>query len=86
MEDWDRFDVFKVARLTDGRPLQTVGLNLLRKRGLIGKLQLAEDRLAAFLQARRGGGVSQMVGGRGISSSGGVAAGLLSPTGCEREA
>lgn len=65
MEDWDRFDVFKVARLTDGRPLQTVGLNLLRKRGLIGKLQLAEDRLAAFLQARRGVGGWRMVGGKG---------------------
>ncbi|GAB4821974.1 hypothetical protein N2152v2_009020 [Parachlorella kessleri] len=54
LEDWERFDVFEVARLTDGRPLQTVGLNLLRKRGLIAKLRLADDKLRSFLQAVEG--------------------------------
>ncbi len=53
LEDWEGFDLFRVARLTDGRPLQTVGLNLLRKRGLIGKLGLAEDKLSSFLQVGR---------------------------------
>lgn len=51
MEDWEGFDIFRVAQLTEGRPLQTVGLNLLRKRGLIAKLRLPEDKLRSFLQA-----------------------------------
>jgi hypothetical protein len=49
LEDWQGFDVFRVAQLTDGRPLQTVALALLRKRGLVARLGLPEDRLRSFL-------------------------------------
>jgi hypothetical protein len=41
--------VFRVAQLTDGRPLQTVALALLRRRGLVARLGLPEDRLRSFL-------------------------------------
>ncbi|EFN57910.1 hypothetical protein CHLNCDRAFT_34322 [Chlorella variabilis] len=49
LEDWEAFDVFKLARLTDGRPLQAVALALLRKRGLVSRLGLPEERLRSFL-------------------------------------
>ena len=49
LDDWESFDVFRLAELTDGRPLQTVALALLRKRGLIARLGLPEDRLRCFL-------------------------------------
>ncbi|KAL4858608.1 Calcium/calmodulin-dependent 3' [Chlorella vulgaris] len=49
LEDWEAFNVFKLAQLTDGRPLQTVTLALLRKRGLVSRLGLPEDRLRSFL-------------------------------------
>jgi hypothetical protein len=38
-----------VAQLTDGRPLQTVASVLLRKRGLVSRLGLPEDKLRCFL-------------------------------------
>jgi len=37
------------VQLTDGRPLQTVTLALLRKRGLVARLCLPEGRLRSFL-------------------------------------
>ncbi|PRW56816.1 3, 5 -cyclic phosphodiesterase pde-4 [Chlorella sorokiniana] len=49
LEDWEAFDVFRLAELTDGRPLQTVALGLLRRRGLLARLCLPEDRLRNFL-------------------------------------
>ena len=49
LEAWETFDVFTLARLTDGRPLQTVALALLRKRGLVARLGLPEERLRSFL-------------------------------------
>ena len=49
LEDWERFDVFRVAQLTEGRPLRTVALHLLRRRGLVGRLGLPEDKLTSFL-------------------------------------
>lgn len=41
--------MFRLAQLSDGRPLQAVVLGLLRKRGLISRLDLPEDRLRSFL-------------------------------------
>lgn len=49
LTDWDTFDVFRVAELTEGRPLRTVALHLLRRSGLVARLRLPEQRLAAFL-------------------------------------
>eukprot|EP00887_Chlorella_sp_A99_P006128 scaffold22.g6128.t1 len=49
--DWERFDVFRVAALTRGRPLAAVALALLRRLGLGARLGLPEGRLGAFFEA-----------------------------------
>lgn len=49
LEDWEAFDVFRLAQLTDGRPLQTVALSLLRRRGLLARLCLPEERLRKWV-------------------------------------
>lgn len=51
LEDWERFDVFVMERLTSGEPLRVVTTELLRRRGIIAALQLPEERLASFLRA-----------------------------------
>lgn len=49
LEDWEAFDVFRLAELTGGRPLQAVSLGLLRRRGLLARLCLPEERVRSFL-------------------------------------
>lgn len=41
--------MFRLAELTDGRPLQTVALGLLRRRGLLARLCLPEERLRKWV-------------------------------------
>lgn len=41
--------MFRLAELTDGRPLQTVVLSLLRRRGLLARLCLPEERLRKWV-------------------------------------
>ncbi len=52
LEDWDGFDVFEVARLSRGRPLESVALAALQHFGLVEKLGLPAAKLSAFLRAR----------------------------------
>lgn len=41
--------MFRLAELTDGRPLETVVLSLLRRRGLLARLCLPEQRLRKWV-------------------------------------
>ena len=50
--DWNDFDVFSVARLSRGRPLQTVTWALLQHFDLIESLSLPPDQLRRFLKVR----------------------------------
>ena len=50
LDNWSTFDVFKVARLSHGKPLQKVTLALLDHFDLIGKLQLERTKVTSFLQ------------------------------------
>lgn len=52
VDDWGAFDVFKVAGLTRGRPLEAVALAVLHRFDLVEKLQLPEAKLRAFLRVR----------------------------------
>lgn len=56
MLDWNEFDVFAVARLSRGRPLQTVTWALLQHFDLIDSLSLPQDKLRRFLKVRCGRG------------------------------
>ena len=51
VDDWGAFDVFKVASLTRGRPLEAVALAVLHRFDLVEKLGLPEAKLRAFLRA-----------------------------------
>ena len=44
--------MFEVARLSRGRPLETVALAALQRFGLVDKLDLPPAKLAAFLRVR----------------------------------
>lgn len=48
--DWNEFDVFTVARISRGRPLQTVTWALLQHFDLIDSLNLPPDKLRRFLK------------------------------------
>ncbi|KAK9834015.1 hypothetical protein WJX81_002981 [Elliptochloris bilobata] len=50
LDQWEGFDIFEVARLSRGRPLETVTLAALQRFGLVEKLRLPLAKLAAFLQ------------------------------------
>ncbi|CAL8461903.1 g1434 [Coccomyxa elongata] len=50
VEDWDAFDVFKVAALTGGRPLQPVAMAVLNCFDLVSTLRLPEKKLQNFLR------------------------------------
>ncbi len=52
VDDWGAFDVFKVAALTRGRPLEAVALAVLHRFDLVEKLGLPEAKLRAFLRVR----------------------------------
>lgn len=51
LDDWERFDVFVMERLTNNEPLRVVTTELLRRRHIIASMQLPEDKLANFLRA-----------------------------------
>jgi len=48
---WDRFDVFRVAELTQGRPLYTVTLAIMDALGLLSGWKLDRRKVEAFLTA-----------------------------------
>ena len=50
LDNWSTFDVFKVAALSLGKPLQKVTLALLNHFDLVGKLQLEQAKLTSFLE------------------------------------
>lgn len=49
-ESWSRFDVLRVAALTEGRPLEAVTMAALRRRDLPARMGLPEEALRSFLQ------------------------------------
>ena len=59
LDQWEGFDIFEVARLSRGRPLQTVALAALQHFGLVEKLGLPLAKLSAFLQVCTAGGKSE---------------------------
>ncbi len=50
MDDWDAFDVFKVASLTGDRPLEPVTLAVLQHFDLVDKLRLPDKKLRNYLR------------------------------------
>ncbi len=50
LEEWDAFDVNRVAQLTQGRPLEAVTLEALHRFDLLEKLKLSREKLRSFLQ------------------------------------
>ena len=53
LDDFASFDVFKVARLTQQRPLSTVTMALIQRYDLVAKLSLPVGKLTSFLQVPR---------------------------------
>lgn len=51
LESLHDFDVFKVAKASSGRPLETVSMALIQRYALIEKLALPPVKLASFLRA-----------------------------------
>ena len=49
-EDWD-FDVFALDAATNGRPLTVGAMFLFEKMGVLDKLMIARDKLAAYMDA-----------------------------------
>lgn len=54
LQQWDGFNVFSVASLTGGRPLQYVALAVIDHYGLVERLSLSRDRLTVFLEKLEG--------------------------------
>lgn len=50
LESLHDFDVFKVAKASSGRPLETVSMALIQRYALIEKLALPPVKLASFLR------------------------------------
>ncbi len=50
LEEWDAFDVNRVAQLTQGRPLEAVTLEALHRFDLLEKLKLPREKLRCFLR------------------------------------
>lgn len=50
LDDWEKFDIFEVAKLSNGKPLQTVGLALFRRYSLFDKHSIDEEKLCSFLK------------------------------------
>lgn len=50
--EWNKFDVFAVARSSKGRPLQTVTWALLQHYGLVEALDIPEDKLRRYLKVQ----------------------------------
>lgn len=50
LEEWDAFDVNRVAQLTQGRPLEAVTLEALHRFDLLEKLKLPREKLRFFLR------------------------------------
>lgn len=52
MGDWERFNVFRVADLSGGRPLEAVTWALLQRLDLLDSLALNQPKVRAFLRVR----------------------------------
>jgi hypothetical protein len=50
--DWDAFNVFEVATLAHGRPLEMVTLAVLQHFDLVDTLQLPKKKLCSFLRVK----------------------------------
>ena len=50
IENWNTFDVFQVANLSKGLPLETVTLALFAQHDLLDKLKIPYDRLQKFVR------------------------------------
>ena len=48
VDEW-AFDSFELARVTEGRPLSTLGFALIRRSGITAKLRLDEGKLARLV-------------------------------------
>ena len=53
VDEW-AFDSFELARVTEGRPLSTLGFALIRRSGITAKLRLDEGKLARWGKEARG--------------------------------
>ena len=53
VDEW-AFDSFQLARVTEGRPLSTLGFALIRRSGIMAKLHLDEGKLARCVGQERG--------------------------------
>ena len=53
LDDFAAFDVFKVARLSQQRPLKAVTMALIQRYDLIAKLSLPVGKLISFLQVQQ---------------------------------
>eukprot|EP00276_Gloeochaete_wittrockiana_P003395 CAMPEP_0184651034 /NCGR_PEP_ID=MMETSP0308-20130426/8591_1 /TAXON_ID=38269 /ORGANISM="Gloeochaete witrockiana, Strain SAG 46.84" /LENGTH=688 /DNA_ID=CAMNT_0027084951 /DNA_START=573 /DNA_END=2635 /DNA_ORIENTATION=+ len=51
IQEWDSFDIFKVATITNGHPLYFVGMALFQQNDLIDTFRLDQERLCNFLYA-----------------------------------
>ena len=63
VDEW-AFDSFELARVTEGRPLSTLGFALIRRSGITAKLRLDEGKLARWSRAEGRAG-SLPLGGAG---------------------
>ena len=58
VDEW-AFDSFELARVTEGRPLSTLGFALIRRSGIMAKLRLDEGKLARWSREGQGRGTSR---------------------------
>lgn len=61
LDDWCEFDIFKVAALSNSRPLETVTLAILERFELVDKLHLDEAKLRSFLKVGVGAVAVQQI-------------------------
>ena len=78
VDEW-AFDSFELARVTEGRPLSTLGFALIRRSGITAKLRLDEGKLARWGKEAKGTSrqsANERGGGEGLI--GGTARGSVS--------
>jgi len=51
IEDWEKFDVFTVAELCEGRPLTVVAMKVFDNHDLLEKMQIPRRKMLGFLNA-----------------------------------
>ena len=50
IESWDEFDIFKVSKLTGGKPLEAVAMAVLEDFNLVSSLELNTAKLTRFIK------------------------------------